>query len=214
MNILLIDDDALVTAALKTILETDSEIEVADTGQSGQDAISLYESLRPDLLLMDIRMRDMDGLEASRRILQKHPDAKILLLTTFFDDEYIIRALQTGVKGYLLKQDYASIVPSIRAVCSGQTVFGSEVTGRLPELLHPSGGFDYAKHGIAEKELEIIRAVADGLSNREIADAMYLSEGTVRNYLSAILDKLNLRDRTQLAIFYYQHLRHDPRGGA
>ena len=206
MDILLIDDDPLVTTALKTILEADGQIRVTGLGQSGKEAVGLYEKLRPDLLLMDIRMRDMDGLEASREILKNYPDARILLLTTFFDDEYIIRALRTGVKGYLLKQDYSNIVPAIRAVYSGQTVFGSEVTGRLPELLHQGGAIDCAKYNIGEKEMEIIRAVADGLSNREIADALFLSEGTVRNYLSAILDKLNLRDRTQLAIFYYNHL--------
>lgn len=206
MNILLIDDDALVTAALKTILEADGQIRVTGCGKNGREAVSLYEKLRPDLLLMDIRMKDMDGLDAAGKILQNHPDARILLLTTFSDDEYIVRALRIGVKGYLLKQDYANIVPAIRAVYSGQTVFGSEVTGRLPDLLQKNPGFDCREYGIGEKELEIIRAVADGLSNREIADALFLSEGTVRNYLSAILDKLSLRDRTQLAIFYYQHI--------
>ena len=116
-----------------------------------------------------------------------------------------MQALKTGIRGYLLKQDYASIAPALHAVCSGQTVFGSEVTSRLPELLQKSDHFDYEQSGISEKEQEIIRAVADGLSNREIADLLFLSEGTVRNYLSGILNKLDLRDRTQLAIFYYKH---------
>lgn len=206
MDILLIDDDALVTAALKTILETDEEIKVIGTGSSGQEAIALYARLQPDLLLMDIRMKDMDGLDASAKILSNFPQAKILLLTTFSDDEYIIRALKTGTKGYLLKQDYASILPAIRAVCNGQTVFGSEIIHRIPDLLQRKTPFDYEKYGILPKELEIIKAVANGFSNREIADALFLSEGTVRNYLSVILDKLGLRDRTQLAIFYYRHI--------
>lgn len=206
MNILLIDDDALVTTALKTILETDEEITVIGTGSSGREAIAQYARLQPDVLLMDIRMKDMDGLDASAEILKEFPQAKILLLTTFSDDEYIIRALKTGTKGYLLKQDYASILPAIHAVCNGQTVFGSEIIHRIPDLLQRKNPFDYQKYGILQKEFEIIKAVANGCSNREIADTLFLSEGTVRNYLSTILDKLNLRDRTQLAIFYYQHL--------
>lgn len=155
---------------------------------------------------MDIRMKDMDGIDASAEILRQFPHAKILLLTTFSDDEYIIRALKTGTRGYLLKQDYASILPAIHAVCNGQTVFGSEIIHRVPELLQQKKPFDYQKYGIGQKEFEIIKAVANGYSNREIADKLFLGEGTVRNYLSTILDKLNLRDRTQLAIFYYQHL--------
>lgn len=205
MNILLIDDDLLVTTALKTILETDASIHVTGTGQSGREAITLFERLKPDILLMDIRMKEMSGLDAAKIILSRHPHAKILLLTTFSDDEYIIRALRLGTKGYLLKQDYDSLISALKAVWNGQTVFGSEVISRLPDLLQKEDSFDYGKYGIIEKELAIIRAVADGLSNREIADALFLSEGTVRNYISVILDKLQLRDRTQLAVFYYQH---------
>lgn len=206
MNLLLIDDDVLVTTALKTILETDTDLKVIGTGSNGREAVALYAELLPDILLMDIRMKDLDGLEASAHILSRFPQAKILLLTTFSDDEYIIRALRIGTKGYLLKQDYAHIIPAIHAVYNGQTVFGSEIIHRLPDLLQRKEAFDYQKYGILPKEFEIIKAVAGGLSNREIADALFLSEGTVRNYLSTILDKLSLRDRTQLAIFYYQHL--------
>ncbi len=206
MNILLIDDDMLVTTALKTILETDPSIHVIGTGCSGLDALSLYPRLMPDILLMDIRMKEMNGLDAAAQILKQHPDARILLLTTFSDDEYIVKALKLGTKGYLLKQDYANLIPALKAVYSGQTVFGSEIISRIPELLQKEKHFDYGTYGIGEKELAIIRAVADGLSNREIADTMFLGEGTVRNYISVILEKLQLRDRTQLAIFYYQNL--------
>ncbi len=205
MNLLLVDDDVLVTSALKMILETDPEICVIDTGSSGAEAVSLYNRLLPDVLLMDIRMKEMDGLEASRRILKEHPDARILLLTTFSDDEYIVKSLRIGTKGYLLKQDYEHIVPAIKAVYSGQTVFGNEITQKLPELLHKKKGYDWEGHQISEKELSIIRGVAQGLSNREIAEALYLGEGTVRNYLSTVLLKLGLRDRTQLAVFYLKH---------
>ena len=154
---------------------------------------------------MDIRMKKMDGLEAAEKILKDFPEAKILLLTTFSDDEYIVKALKFGVKGYLLKQDYGSILPALKAVKSGQTVFGSEVVSKIPDLINASEKYDYSAQNINERELEIIRLIANGYSNKEIAAELFLGEGTVRNYLSSILDKLQLRDRTQVAVFYYQH---------
>ena len=205
MTIVIVDDDFLVTQALKTILEVNEDIQVAAIGCNGKDACDLYRRFRPDILLMDIRMKNMDGLEASAQILKEFPRAKILLLTTFSDDEYIIKALRLGTKGYLLKQDYASILPALQAVYSGQTVFGTEIMSKIPELLQSSDGFDYASRNINERELDIIRLIANGYSNKEIAAELFLSEGTVRNYLSSILDKLQLRDRTQVAVFYYQH---------
>lgn len=205
MNILIIDDDILVSNALKTILESDETIHVCGTGSDGLDAVRMYNELHPDVLLMDIRMKELDGLNASRQILDAYPDAKILLLTTFSDDEYIVKALRYGVKGYLLKQDYQSILPAIKAVYTGQTVFGTEIISKIPDLLLKESSFDYSGYDITEKEYQIITLVAEGLSNKEIAQTMFLSEGTVRNYLSSILEKLSLRDRTQLAVFYYQH---------
>lgn len=206
MNILVVDDDMLVSNALKTILESDDTLHVTGSGEDGEDAVRLYGELKPDVLLMDIRMKNLNGLEASRRILAAYPEARILLLTTFSDDEYIVKALKYDVKGYLLKQDYNSIIPAVKAVYMGQTVFGTEIISKIPDLLQQKNGFDYASYDIGEKEYMLITLVADGYSNREIAEKMYLSEGTVRNYLSNILEKLDLRDRTQLAVFYYQHL--------
>lgn len=205
MNILIIDDDILVSNALKTILESDPTLHVCGIGLDGLDAVRLYHELNPDVLLMDIRMKQMSGLDAARQILSGVPQARILLLTTFSDDEYIVKALKYGVKGYLLKQDYNSIIPAIKAVFTGQTVFGTEIISKIPDLLQKQNSFDYSAYDISQKEFEIITLVADGFSNKEISERMYLSEGTIRNYLSAILDKLDLRDRTQLAVFYYQH---------
>ena len=205
MKIVIIDDDNLVSLSLNTILSAQDDIEVSAVGDSGQQAVKLYEEHMPDVMLMDIRMQGMTGLEAAEKILAKYPDAKILLLTTFSDDEYIVKALRLGAKGYLLKQDYASILPALRAVYSGQTVFGTEIVSKIPELLQSSESFDYSSQNINERELAIIRLIANGYSNKEIAAELFLSEGTVRNYLSSILDKLKLRDRTQVAVFYYQH---------
>ena len=143
MNIIIVDDDSLVAGALKTILEINPDINITATGSDGQEACELYRRYQPDILLMDIRMKNMSGLEASALILKEFPDARILLLTTFSDDEYIIKALRLGAKGYLLKQDYASILPALRAVFSGQTVFGTEIVARIPQLLHSSPSFDY-----------------------------------------------------------------------
>ncbi len=135
MKIVIVDDDILVSSALKTILEAGGEVEVTGTGQDGKDAVRLYDELLPDVLLMDIRMKDMNGLDAAEQILKRHTDAKILLLTTFSDDEYIVKALKYGVKGYLIKQDYGSILPALQAVQMNQTVFGTEIMSRIPGLL-------------------------------------------------------------------------------
>lgn len=205
MRVVIADDDMLVSGALKTILEKDKDVEVQGIAGNGKEAVELYRKYEPDVILLDIQMSPVSGLEASEEILKSNPDARILLLTTFSDDEYIVKALKCGVKGYLLKQDYASILPAIRAVCTGQTVFGTQIVSRIPELLERKSTFDYEAYEITEKEREVMALVADGKSNKEIAGEMFLSEGTVRNYISGILDKLNLRDRTQLAVFYLRN---------
>lgn len=207
MNIVIIDDDKLVAVSLKTILESTGSVKVLAMGSCGEEAIELYSLLKPDVLLMDIRMNGMSGIEAGEKILAGYPDARILYLTTFSDDEYIIKAVLMGAKGYILKQDFESICPALETVMNGQTVFGSDVASKLPELLTNHSSFDFERYGIVEKEQEIIEQVAKGLSNKEISSLLYLSEGTVRNYISSILEKLSLRDRTQLAIFYYTNIQ-------
>lgn len=207
MFIVIVDDDSIVTSALKAILEASGTVDVLGMGTDGADAIELYERYRPDILLTDIQMTGVSGLDATEAILKKYPDAKIILLTTFLDDEYIIQALKLGAKGYLLKHDYENILPALKAVYSGQSVFGTEIISKIPELLNSVPKFDYDAYNISERELEVVELIADGLSNKEIATKLYLSEGTVRNYLSTILEKLELHNRTQLAIFYYTHRR-------
>lgn len=205
MRVLVVDDDKLVCVALKTILEADGDIFVVGTGNNGKEAIELYDSLKPDILLIDIRMETMTGLEAGEAILERDKKAKILFLTTFSDDDYIIKALKIGAKGYLIKQNFQCIVPSLKAVYMGQRVFGDDIISKIPSLINNSNKADFSAFAITEKEQEIITLVAEGLSNKEIANRLYLSEGTVRNSITTILEKLNLRDRTQLAIFYYKN---------
>lgn len=205
MNVIIIDDDKFVTSALKAILEASGDVTVPATGTDGSEAIELYEKHNPDILLTDIQMKGLSGLEATEAIIKKYPGARILLLTTFLDDEYIIQALKLGAKGYLLKQDYESILPALEAVYSGQSVFGTEIISKIPGLISSTSKFDYTLYDINEREINIIELIADGLSNKEIAAKLFLSEGTVRNYLSQILEKLGLHNRTQLAVFYYKH---------
>lgn len=209
IRIVIVDDDRLVASSLKTILSAGG-VDVAATGGSTEEAVSLYNEYKPDILLMDIRMGKRTGLDAAEEILSADSTAKILFLTTFADDEYIIKALKIGAKGYLLKQGFESIIPSLNAVMSGQTVFGEEIITKLPVIL---GGDNEqqmdtdASACLSDKEREIITEVAKGLSNKEISASLFLSEGTVRNYISVILEKLDLRDRTQLAIYYYRSMK-------
>ena len=202
MRLVVVDDDQIVAISLKTILEADEEIDVVACGNDGEDAIMLYEREKPDILLMDIQMKNVSGLSAAEEIMKKDSDAKILLLTTFSDDEYIVKALDIGVKGYILKQDFDGIVPAVKAVFRGQSVFGGEIVSKIPVLSSTKSEFDFAAYDIGQKEQEVMAQVALGKSNREIAETLFLSEGTVRNYISSVLEKLTLRDRTQLAVFY------------
>ncbi|MBQ2744490.1 MAG: response regulator transcription factor [Lachnospiraceae bacterium] len=218
MRVLVVDDDIFVTMSLKTILESDSDIQVVAIGNNGEEAVKLYNEHKPDVLLMDIRMDIMTGLEAAEKIFADYKDANILFLTTFSDDEYIIKALHLGARGYLLKQDFESIIPALKAAYSGQSVFGGQVISKIPNLMAKSdntcdspkgdgvrsacGGEEVLRDDLTKKELEVMEQVAQGLNNKEIAANLYLSEGTVRNYISTILEKLGLRDRTQLAIYY------------
>lgn len=210
MRVIVVDDDKLIAASLKTILEASEGITVTASGSSGDEAVSLYREHMPDILLMDIRMSGMSGLEAAEHILSEFPDAKILFLTTFSDDEYISRALTLGAKGYILKQDFESIVPALRLVLSGQRVFGDAVMNRIPDIMtcerSEKSKCTPDSFGLSDREALITKLVASGLNNKEISSQLFLSEGTVRNCISVILEKLSLRDRTQLTVFYFKNL--------
>ena len=211
MRLLIVDDDPLAALSLQTILSAKG-FDVIATGHSGEEAIDLYDQLQPDLLLMDIRMDGINGLEAARRILSRHSDAKILFLTTFSDDGYIKEAISLGAMGYILKQNYENLPETLRLAASGQVIYGEGVAQKLPGLLAEQmrqGKQSAQADLLTRREAEIMALVADGKSNREIAALLYLSEGRVRNAVSDILLKLSLRDRTQLAVYYHTHVKED-----
>ncbi len=208
MKLLIIDDDPLVTNGIKAIIEGESkkrsqDVQVCGLGRNGHEAVRLYKEHAPDIVLMDIRMPELDGIEAGKAILQRDKKAKIIFLTTFLEDEYIIEALKIGAKGYILKTNFQSIYPALAAVMSGQNIFGDEIIEKIPGYFQKSDAALIPD--LTDKENEIVYWIAQGLNNRELAEKLHFSEGTVRNYISIILEKLSLRNRTEIAIFYYKH---------
>ena len=202
MRIAIVDDDPIVCQSLETILTATGTAEVLWTANDGDTAVRRYfetPASRPDVLLIDIQMPGTSGLDAAR----------ILFLTTFADQSYIAQAMGLGAKGYLIKQDVAAVGPALQAVMAGQVVLGAEVLGKLTERTPDPADSDDSRDTadsieglLGEREREITALVAEGLDNRDIAARLFLSEGTVRNRISAILDKLGLTNRTQLAILW------------
>lgn len=206
IRVVIADDDPFVCVSLETILNAQDDIEVAGSATSGPQAAALFDELSPDVLLMDIQMPGGDGLSAAEGVLAKHPEARIVFLTTFSDEDYIARALHLGAKGYLIKQNVADIAPAVRAVFAGQNVLGDEVVGSIAHAPAKQGNAAerFAKLGLTEREIQVVELIAQGCDNAEIAGTLYMSEGTVRNHISAILQKLQLRNRTQIAVMYYR----------
>lgn len=203
MRIAIVDDDPIVCQSLETILTATGTAEVLWMANDGDAAVRRYfetPASRPDVLLIDIQMPGTSGLDAAREILATDPAARILFLTTFADQSYIAQAMGLGAKGYLIKQDVAAVGPALQAVMAGQVVLGAEVLGKLTERTPDPA--DSIEGLLGEREREITALVAEGLDNRDIAARLFLSEGTVRNRISAILDKLGLTNRTQLAILW------------
>ncbi|MFF2448531.1 response regulator [Neobacillus sp. NPDC058068] len=205
MKILIVDDDALIRDGLKILIDLENDFEVTGTAANGQEAFEMCQKQRPDLVLMDIRMPVMDGVLGTKLIKQHFNTIKVVILTTFKDDDYIKEAIKSGAEGYILKnQPSDSIIESLRAVGKGNIVLEREVASALSTMLKDEKKAPL-KLDLSDRELEILGLIAEGLSNKEIAQRIYLSEGTIRNYTTGLLEKLKLRDRTQLAIYYLKN---------
>lgn len=204
IRILLVDDQRLMREGLRTLLEMESDLEVIGEAGDGQEAVHTYAELKPDVVLMDIRMPIMNGVEATARLCQGWPEANIIILTTFDDDEYLFEGLRAGAKGYLLKDvSGEELATAVRAVAGGSALLGSSVAQRvLSQVTGPGLSKTTASlpEPLSERELEILQLIAEGLSNPEIAGQLFLAEGTVKNYVSNILQKTNTRDRTQAVL--------------
>jgi len=209
IKIIIVDDEKLIREGLKIILSTYSDIEVVGLGENGEEALKLCRENMVDVVLMDIRMPKCDGILGTRIVKEEFKDTKVLILTTFNDTEYIHEALKYGASGYLLKDSsYELIYEGIKATIKGNVVVHPEVASRMistPPIEAVKEEDIASDHGLSEKEFNIIKEVANGLTNKEIGEKLYLTEGTIKNNITTILSKLNLRDRTQLAIFAFKN---------
>lgn len=209
IKVMLVDDEQLIRSGLKIMLETYPDIEVIHQAGNGQEAFECCKIEVPDVVLMDIRMPVSTGIEGTKLIKEAYPEVKIVMVTTFQDTEYIVEAMQYGASGYLLKDSsYEAIYDGIKVALSGKVVMDATVSEKLvmqPKAPTTIEKTDISSFGLTEREIELIRLVSQGLNNKEISEALFLSEGTVKNNISTILSKLALRDRTQLVIFAYDH---------
>ncbi|MGG1877298.1 response regulator transcription factor [Paenibacillus cisolokensis] len=213
ISVLIADDDPFIRESLKLLIGMDSDIEVTAVAGHGEEAVALLDSgVAADVILMDIRMPICDGVEGTRLIRTKYPDSRVLMLTTFDDDDYIVQALQNGASGYLLKNIPPDrIIQGIKTVHDGNMLIHPDIARKLTGMLRPADRVQtdpsvLERYGLTPAERNIASLIADGLSNKEIAERLFLSEGTVKNYVTDILSKLQLRDRTQIAIFYLKQV--------
>ncbi|NET57677.1 MAG: response regulator transcription factor [Symploca sp. SIO2E6] len=201
IRILLVDDQSLIRRGLKALLKLEATLQVVGEADNGQTAIQLVETLQPDVVLMDIRMPVMDGVAATKEISQRFPEIKVLVLTTFDDDQYLTQALQYGAAGYLLKDTPPEeLAQAIQAVHKGYTHLGPGLGKRVMAQIHPPPSPPPGWEELTPREQEILQLIATGASNREIAQELHITEKTVKNHVTNILSRLNLRDRTQAAI--------------
>jgi len=208
MKILLVDDQIVIRDGLEMLLNLEKDFQVIGTAQDGAEAVEVATQKQPDLILMDLRMPMMNGIEATREIHAKFPDIKILVLTTYDDDEWVFDAIRAGASGYLLKDtSRQKIVEAIRGTMEGKSFIDPAIAGKL--LNHFTNKqtlpTSLLTDKLTERELEVLRLIAKGLNNSDIAAQLHLSEGSVRNRVSVILEKLNISDRTQAALIAIQH---------
>ena len=205
IRVLLVDDQRLMRDGLRTLLELETDLEIVGEAEHGEAAVEGYRQHNPDVVLMDIRMPKMNGVEATRRIKSDWPSAKILILTTFDDDEYVFEGLRAGASGYLLKDVSGSeLADAIRTVASGGALIepsvARKVVAEFARLTPTSSSIGDLADPLSEREIDILKVLAKGFTNKEIAAHLHLAEGTVKNYVTSILGKIGARDRTQAAL--------------
>ena len=201
-RVVIADDQTLFRDGLSRLLDEDPRVEVVGSAPDGQEAIKLVAELRPDVILMDLKMPGVDGVEATQRIAQETPETKVLILTTFETDGYVLQALRAGASGYLLKDSHKdAIVTSIHAVIAGERVIASAVANRVLDMLTGASTGKEFYDGLTPRELEILRLIATGMANKQIAYRLKISEKTVRNHVSNMYEKLQIFDRAQAALY-------------
>ncbi|MFM8876032.1 MAG: response regulator [Anaerolineae bacterium] len=208
MKILLCDDQAVIRDGMEMLLQLEKDFQVVGSAQDGFEAVELAAKKQPDLILMDLKMPGMNGIEATREIRKKYPEMKILVLTTYDDDEWVFDAIRAGASGYLLKDTpRQKIVEAIRGTMDGKSFVDPAVAGKLLNQVasNQTQPASILKDKLTERELDVLRLLAKGMTNTDIAGTLHLSEGTVRNHVSAILEKLGVSDRTQAAVIAIQH---------
>jgi DNA-binding NarL/FixJ family response regulator len=206
IRIAIVDDQALVRSGFRMILEAQEDFDVVGEAENGREAVDFVLSSSVDVVLMDVRMPELDGIEATARIIREKPDTQVLVLTTFDLDEYVARALRAGASGFLLKDVRpAQLVDAIRVVAGGDALLAPTITRRLLDRFAASldAGPSPELGALTDRELEILKLVAEGMSNAEIADRLFLGESTVKTHVSAVLRKLGVRDRVQAVIAAY-----------
>ena len=208
VRVLICDDQAVVCEGLEMILDADPEIEVVGLAYDGAEALELIPSTQPDLVLMDLKMPVMNGIHATREIKKNTPEIKVLVLTTFGEDEWVFDAVRSGADGYLLKgTPREKLVAAIKGTVVGEAYIDPAVGGKLMAQVarNPSPEDTTMAVDLSDRELDVLKLLAQGLTNAEIAERLFLTRGTVRNYVSAILNKLDVEDRTQAAILAIRH---------
>ena len=208
MKVVICDDQAIIRDGLEMLLKLEKDIEVSGQAQDGTEAVELVEKTQPDLVLMDLKMPGLNGIEATRHIRTHYPHVKVLVLTTYDDDEWVFDAIRAGASGYLLKDTpREEVIKAVRGTVTGKTFLDPAVAGKV--LTQVAGSHASAStlltDKLTEREADVLRLVARGFTNADIAERLHLSEGTVRNHVSAIFAKLDVSDRTQAAVIAIQH---------
>lgn len=204
IKVLIVDDHEMVRIGVSAYLATQNDIEIVAEAKNGKEAIEKALSLKPDIILMDLVMKEIDGIEATRKIIEQWPEAKIIIVTSFIDDDKVYPALEAGAKSYLLKTSNASeIAEAIRSTYNGQSILEPEVTGKLMNQFKQPASLPHET--LTEREMEILLLMSEGKTNQEIADELFISIKTVKVHVSNILAKLDVQDRTQAVIYAFKN---------